>query len=164
MLQAFTKSFPRAIADDSVSLDYAQRQKSRFRVTSSLGREIAVLLPRGTVLHDGDQLEVTDGTLLQVIATPEPLSRIECDSGSKLARAAYHLGNRHVALEVGEGYLAYQRDHVLDHLLQQLGFSVHSVILPFEPEPGAYQHHDWGAPGVEQIRGDATAQPSEANP
>src|SRR5512145_107996 len=134
-----------------VRLDYEQRQRSRLRVTSSWGREIALKLPRGTFLEDGDQLQVTDGSTVRVVAASERLSRVECSSARELARVAYHLGNRHVALEVGEGYVAYQRDHVLDEMLNRLGLRTDSVYLPFSPEPGAYQGHDWGSPSVTYV-------------
>lgn len=148
MLEARTQCSDHEPCDDVVCLDYDQRQRSRLRVTSSSGREIALQLPRGTVLEHGVQLQVTDGTVLRVVAAREQLSRVECRSATELARAAYHLGNRHVALEVGDGYVAYQRDHVLDEMLCRLGLRVESVYLPFSPEPGAYQHHDWGRPVV----------------
>lgn len=148
MLRVLTKCVNREVADDWVCLDYALRQKSRQRVTSALGRDLALLLPRGTQLRSGDHLLAEDTTVIRVIATAEQLSRVECVNASDLARAAYHLGNRHVAVEIGTDFIAYQADHVLDSMLCRMGFVVCPVLMPFTPEPGAYQHHDWGIPEV----------------
>jgi urease accessory protein len=149
MLQAFSRCSHREVYDDFVLLEYESRQRSRLRITTARGRDIALQLPRGTVLAHGDQLRVNDGTILRILAACEQLSRVESGNTAQLARAAFHLGNRHVALEVGDGYVAYQHDHVLDEMLRGLGFSVISVLLPFSPEPGAYQHHEWGRPLIE---------------
>ncbi len=158
MLLVHAKCIHPGAADDYVQLDYRVRQKSRFRTFTVSGCELAVQLPRGTVLNDGDNLRAIDGTTIRVVATAERLSRVDCPNGAELARAAYHLGNRHVALEVGAGFVAYQADHVLDAMLQQLGFRVGAVVMPFEPEPGAYQHHVWDAPDIEYSRATAERQ------
>lgn len=158
MLRVMAKYQGLDAADDWVCLDYALRQKSRQRVISALGRELALMLPRGTLLRSGDHLLAEDATVVRVIATAEQLSRVECANSSDLARAAYHLGNRHVAVEIGADFIAYQADHVLDAMLARMGFIVCSVLMPFAPEPGAYQHHEWGIPHV------ALAQPNAESP
>lgn len=103
------------------------------------GREAGVLLPRGIALRDGDSLASEDGHLVRVVAAAETLSRVDCADPLALARAAYHLGNRHVPLCIEPGRLYYQHDHVLDDLVRGLGLAVRCEEHPFEPEPGAYQ-------------------------
>jgi urease accessory protein len=122
-------------------LDYDQRQKSRLRVTTECGLEIGVFLPRGESLHDQDILKTTDGRYIRVLAAAETLSEVVCEDTWMLARAAYHLGNRHVPLQVLPGILRYQEDYVLDDMIRQLGLSVTRVQVPFQPEKGAYHSH-----------------------
>ena len=102
------------------------------------GREAGVFLARGETLRDGDLLGSADGTLVCVRAAAEPVSEVHCDDPLLLARACYHLGNRHVALQITPGRLRYQHDHVLDDMLRGLGLQPAFVEAPFEPEPGAY--------------------------
>ena len=125
-------------AEARLTLPFDQRQKSRFRAALDDGGEVAVHLPRGTVLRGGDSLRAADGTLIAVQAAPEPVSTVRATDPVALARAAYHLGNRHVQLQVGDGWLRYQHDHVLDQLVIALGLPVHFEQAPFEPEGGAY--------------------------
>ncbi|NCA70548.1 MAG: urease accessory protein UreE [Sphingobacteriia bacterium] len=134
-------------------LDYESRQRSRLRASASGGRLVGLFLDPGTVLRDGDWLRALDGTLIRVQAAPERVSEVLCAEPRQLARAAYHLGNRHVALQVGEGWLRYPHDHVLDEMILALGLSVSVVEAPFEPEPGAYPgaHHE--ARGTARGRG-----------
>ena len=125
-----------------LELDWDVRQKSRFLAQDSLGRDIGVLLPRGNVLRGGDVLVAEDGSFIVVVASPQPVLRItHCsDHGSPfdLLRAAYHLGNRHVPMELQPDYLAIEPDHVLADLLRAMHLLVQAVELPFEPESGAY--------------------------
>ena len=121
-------------------LPFEQRQKARHRVRLESGREIGIQLPRGTVLRNGDLLESSTGELVSIVAAAEAVSTATSDDAVLLARAAYHLGNRHVHLQVGNGWLRYLRDHVLDHMVESLGLSVTQGVLPFEPEAGAYRH------------------------
>lgn len=125
-------------------LGYDERNKSRFRARLENGEEIAVKLPRGTVLAHGDRLLTDDGESYEVIAADESLSVATTNDPLLLARAAYHLGNRHVPLEVGIGRLAYQHDHVLDDLVRRLGLSLTFENGRFEPESGAYGHAHHG--------------------
>jgi urease accessory protein len=116
------------------------------------GEAVQLRLPRGTVLRDGDRLLADDGRIVAVVAADERLLDAHCDSPLTLARAAYHLGNRHVALQIradddGTYTLRLPYDHVLAHLLEGLGVHVHEISAPFEPEAGAYgghshHHHD----------------------
>lgn len=119
-------------------LAFDARQKSRFRSSLSDGREVAVLLPRGQGLRDGDLLEADDGSVIVVHALPETVSRVMSDDLLLLCRAAYHLGNRHMPVQVATGELRYHHDHVLDDMLRQLGLEPEMAQLPFEPESGAY--------------------------
>ncbi|HEY5955013.1 MAG TPA: urease accessory protein UreE [Polyangiaceae bacterium] len=152
MLRVFSKSDHRGITEDVVLLDSRARSLSRQRVRSEQGRDVVITLPRGTVLRHGDCLITDNGTLLAVVAMAEPLSRVECIDETDQARAAYHLGNRHASIEIGVGYVAYERDHVLDALMKRSGLVVTHIDAPFQPEPGAYAAHEWGEPVVIQAR------------
>lgn len=124
----------------SLTLPFDQRQKSRQRVRCDDGREAALSLPRGTVLRHGDCLRTQEGIWVRVIAADEPVSTVFSNDTSTLACAAYHLGNRHVPLQIGEGWLRYLRDHVLDDMLRKRGLEIVHEQAPFQPESGAYQH------------------------
>lgn len=127
-------------ADATLTLSFDLRQRSRLRVRLDDGREAALLLARGTVLRGGDRLRADDGTVVGIVAAPEPVSTVACSDPHQLARACYHLGNRHVALQIGAGWLRYQGDHVLDDLARELGLQPRTELAPFEPEAGAYGH------------------------
>jgi urease accessory protein len=126
----------------TVELDWDLRQKSRFDTTDSQGRSIGVFLPRGTVVRGGDVLIAEDGSLLNVIAAAQPVLQVTVCSthGSPfdLLRAAYHLGNRHVPLELRPERLQFEPDHVLADLLRSMHLIVTEARAPFEPEAGAY--------------------------
>ena len=121
-------------------LPFELRQKSRLRARLDSGEEVALVLPRGRVLRGGDRVTAADGRELEIVAAPERLLHIESE---ELARVAYHLGNRHVPLQVGPGFLRIAEDHVLEEMARKLGARVSRVEAPFEPEAGAYGHqHD----------------------
>jgi urease accessory protein len=126
----------------TVELDWDVRQKSRFEATDSLGRQIGVFLPRGTVARGGDVLVAEDGSLIKVVAAPQSVLRItHCSqhgSPYDLIRAAYHLGNRHVPIELKPDHLKIEPDHVLADMLRAMHLIVNTVDEPFEPENGAY--------------------------
>lgn len=128
----------------SLTLDFDTRSRSRFRATLDDGRDVAVTLPRGGVLREGDGLGGPELAAVRVGAAAEPVSTVHHQDARQLARAAYHLGNRHVALEVGDSWLRYRADHVLDDLCRGLGLQPTTEDAPFEPEAGAYgtHHHD----------------------
>lgn len=132
---------------DRLELPFEQRQKSRFKAKLASGGEVGVLLPRGDVLRGGDLVTTSDGRIVEIVAQPESVLHIECDTSTELARTAYHLGNRHVPVEVGDGYLRIGDDHVLQRMLEGLGADVTRMIAPFEPEAGAYASggHEHGA-------------------
>ena len=98
------------------------------------GLEVGIQLPRGTVLRGGDRLRAADGTVLEIVAAREPVSTVWSRDLRRLALVAYHLGNRHVALEIGTGWVRYLADHVLDEMVAQLGLAVIHHDEPFEPE------------------------------
>jgi urease accessory protein len=123
-----------------LTLPFELRRKSRQRATLDGGEEIALYLQRGRVLRDGDKLLCADGTVVLVRAAAETVSTVTGADASALARGAYHLGNRHVALQVGDGFLRYQHDHVLDDMVRTLGLAVTVEQAMFEPERGAYGH------------------------
>ena len=135
----------------SVSLDWDVRQKSRFDATDSTGRVLGVFLPRGSVVRGGDVLVAEDGSLIAVQAAPQAVLVVtpcaQHGSPFDLVRAAYHLGNRHVALELRADRLQLEPDHVLADMLRQMHLTVTAQDAPFEPESGAYAaaghaHHD----------------------
>ena len=133
-----TRRVDRGEARTTLTLPLEKRVRSRLRVTLDDGTEAGVFLPRGQVLHEGDLLAAADGTIVRVRAAAEPVSEVRCDDPLLLARACYHLGNRHMPLQIGVGLLRYGHDHVLDEMLRGLGLSPVLVQAPFEPEPGAY--------------------------
>ncbi|HEY9096600.1 MAG TPA: urease accessory protein UreE [Hydrogenophaga sp.] len=135
----------------SLELDWDLRQKSRFEAIASDGQAVGVFLPRGTVLRGGDVLVGTDGSFVRVIAAPQTVLRITActahdhghshDHGAfDLMRAAYHLGNRHVPIELKPDHLKIEPDHVLADMLRAMHLAVEEVSAPFEPESGAYGH------------------------
>ena len=133
-----------AQVDDLLILPYDLRQKARQRVRLHSGREAGLFLPRGTVLRNGDLLVSEDGLRLRVVAAPERVSVVRIDDALQLARIAYHLGNRHVAVQVMQDRLIYLHDHVLDEMVRGQAASVAVSTQPFEPEEGAYHgagHH-----------------------
>jgi urease accessory protein len=126
----------------TVELDWDVRQKSRFDCTDSAGRQLGVFLPRGTTVRGGDVLVAEDGSLVRIVAAPQTVLRItHCTAhGSPydLIRAAYHLGNRHVQIELKPDHLKIEPDHVLADMLRAMHLIVNTVSEPFEPEAGAY--------------------------
>lgn len=140
MLRATEIIDARLPAEDSLTLPFEHRQKSRLLARTDGGREILLQLPRGNVLRHGTRLRASDGSVLEVRAAPESLSAVESVSPVTLLRAAYHLGNRHVALQIDELGLRYLHDHVLDDMLAGLGLVPRLLKAPFEPEHGAYAH------------------------
>ena len=143
----------------TVELDWDVRQKSRFDATDSSGRAVGVFLPRGTLVRGGDVLVAEDGSLIRVVAAPQEVLRItactEHGSPFDLTRAAYHLGNRHVPIELQPDHLKIEPDHVLADMLRAMHMTVVSVSEPFEPESGAYGDHGGHAHGHDHAHGHA---------
>ena len=121
-----------------LELPFPRREKARQRAFLRSGEEIALMLPRGTIMRGGEFLQGESGRVIAIVAAPEPVSRVASNDPRLLARAAYHLGNRHVRVQVGDGWLAWSADHVLDEMVAGLGLTPQAVDAPFEPEAGAY--------------------------
>jgi urease accessory protein len=135
----------------TVELDWDVRQKSRFAATDSQGRELGIFLPRGTVVRGGDVLVAEDGSLIRVLAAPQKVLRIthctEHGTPFDLIRAAYHLGNRHVPIELKPDHLQIEPDHVLADMLRAMHLIVTETQAGFEPEAGAYGQEGHGGHG-----------------
>jgi urease accessory protein len=129
-------------AKGRLELPFEQRSKSRSKAVLVGGEEVALHLPRGEMLRGGDLVVASDGRVIEVHAVAEKVLHITCASPSALAKAAYHLGNRHVAVEVGEGWMRIAADHVLEDMLRGLGATVSAMQAAFEPESGAYAGGD----------------------
>ncbi|ANP77383.1 MULTISPECIES: urease accessory protein UreE [Vibrio] len=124
--------------DGYLSLPIDSRIKSRLKVMLDDGRNAGLFLPRGHILRGGEQLSSKCGLVVEVKAAPETVSTVYCEDLLLLTRVAYHLGNRHVPLQVEAGWVRYQHDHVLDEMVEGLGAKVTTEKQPFEPEGGAY--------------------------
>lgn len=137
-----------APADDTLTLPFELRRKGRLRAISDGGTELGLFLERGRVLMDGDKLVSEDGRVFEVRAGAEPVITAHAPDWPTFTRACYHLGNRHVTLEIGECWLRFAYDHVLEHLAEHLGLRLDRDHVPFHPESGAYHglgghhHHD----------------------
>lgn len=140
-MRTFTRRLAEGTPTAVIRLPFELRQRSRLRTLLGTGEEIGIFLPRGQVLRDGDLLTDDAGVILVVRAAAERVSLASSKHPWLFSRACYHLGNRHVPLQIGEGWLRYERDHVLDDLLRRMGLSVAWEEAPFEPEAGAYDHH-----------------------
>lgn len=132
-------------ADVKLVLPFQLRNKSRLRTALETGEEVGLILERGSILRGGDLLLAEDGRVVQVVAEPETVSTVRASEPVALCRASYHLGNRHVALQIGDGWVRYQHDHVLDEMVRGLGLAVTVEQAPFEPEAGAYGGHSHSA-------------------
>ncbi|HEX3852241.1 MAG TPA: urease accessory protein UreE [Polyangiaceae bacterium] len=146
ILEKVASNVPATLA---VTLEHSDRQKSRGLLRLDDGSEAALLLERGSGLCHGDRLLADDGVVVLVQAALEGLSVVTAVDPLDLARAAYHLGNRHVAVQIEGLRLAFLHDHVLDDMLRELGLRVAFAAERFEPESGAYGH---GHAHVEQPR------------
>ena len=160
-----------------VELDWDVRQKSRFDATDSQGRTLGVFLPRGTLVRGGDVLVAEDGSMVRVVAAPQPVLVItpcaEHGTPFDLVRAAYHLGHRHVQIELQPDHLKIEPDHVLADMLRAMHLTVRDAAVAFEPEGGAYAagghgghghaHHDHGHDHGEHQHA-PTANPPHGSP
>lgn len=152
-------------ATDSVALAYDERKRSRLKVTLASGAEAGIFLERGDHLHGGDRLAAEDGSaVVEILAAPEKLIEAVADSPLLFARAAYHLGNRHVPVQIlpteNGGKLRFQTDHVLADMVKGLGCSISETEAPFQPESGAYGAHG----GHHHGNDDAAHTPDLHNP
>ena len=125
----------------SLTLPFEKRQKSRLRVSLDNDQEAALILERGSVMRHGELLRADNGLIVEIRAADEEVAVVSTEDSFLFARACYHLGNRHVPLQIGKGWLRIQRDHVLENMVQSLGLIVSHQLAPFEPESGAYSGH-----------------------
>ena len=134
------KKLPAGSAQTDLKLELSidQRIRSRLRVTLSDGQDAGLDLARGEILRGGQILSNEEGVLVEVVAAAEPLSVVRTGDAHLKSRVCYHLGNRHVPLEINDDYVSYQHDHVLDDMVKGLGAEVSFEQLAFEPEAGAY--------------------------
>jgi urease accessory protein len=131
-----------ATAVDAVALDAHDRHRRRVVLSGERGTKFLLDLPQATALRDGDGLVLEDGAIVRVIGRPEPLIEIAAVNGHDLARLAWHIGNRHVDVQIIGERLRIRRDHVIEEMLRGLGARLTPVEAPFDPERGAYdQHH-----------------------
>ncbi|GAB4281650.1 MAG: urease accessory protein UreE [Oscillatoriaceae cyanobacterium] len=141
----FTQILPpdaSGVSHYNLALTADDRTRSRHRFTTEEGETVSLNLPRGTILQHGDRLASETGeTVLLITAKPEPILTVTAHHPLDLLRAAYHLGNRHVSLEINPDYLRLSPDSVLKSMLQQMELQVIEEIAPFFPETGAYHHH-----------------------
>src|ERR1700684_2070765 len=143
-------------ATERLVLPFDLRQKSRLRTKLESGEEVALFLERGIVLRGGDRLQAQDSRVVEIVAAEERLLVVTASNSRELARAAYHLGNRHIPVEVGPESLKLEYDHVLEIMLRGLGVQVAEASGPFEPEAGAYgggHRHDHDEDEKTQIAG-----------
>ncbi len=144
MIEIHSKLAAPAAATGQLKLPFDLRQKSRLRTKLVSGEEAWLMLPRGDILRGGDCLLAADGRVIEVVSETEQVLHVTCADATALARAAYHLGNRHVPVQVGDGFLRIAADHVLADMLKGLGAAVTPMQAPFEPEAGAYGAHGGG--------------------
>jgi len=153
---AIADRFEQEIAafDEVIALPFEQRERSRFRARLQSGEEIGIDLPVGSLIRHGDRLRLGDGRVVAIEAAAETLIEVRADDPQSLARIAYHIGNRHVPLQIGDGWLRLLPDHVLQAMIEGLHGRVCTVRAGFQPEAGAYgrshvhhQHDDHGHGG-----------------
>jgi len=138
--------------DEVVTLEHDQRDKGRLRLVSETGVEVRLFLERGNPLAVGEYLKAECGKIVQVKGAVEAIAHASCEDWRTFSRACYHLGNRHVKLQVGERWLRIKPDYVLEEMLHLLGLVISHESAVFEPESGAYKvakghnsghgHHD----------------------
>ena len=126
---------------DELLLPFEQRKRGRLRATTTGGLDVGVFLERGKVLVTGDLLRARSGEIVRIKSAPEEVITAFCDDELTFARICYHLGNRHVPLQIGPRWVRFQPDHVLEDLVQRYGLRIEREQAPFEPEQGAYHEH-----------------------
>jgi len=133
-----------ASASDTIALDAHDRHRRRVMLTSEGGTKFLLDLPQAVALRDGDGLRLDDGTVVRIVGRPELLVEIAAADAHALARLAWHIGNRHVDVQIVGEFLRIRRDHVIEDMLRGLGARLTQLEAPFDPERGAYDHLDHG--------------------
>jgi urease accessory protein len=128
-------------AVDSIALDAHERHRRRIVLTTERGTKFLLDLPQAAALRDGDGLLLDDGAIVRVAGRPEPLAEIAAANASELARLAWHIGNRHIDVQIAGDRLRIRRDHVIEDMLRGLGARITPIEAAFNPEGGAYAHH-----------------------
>ncbi|MBV8455643.1 MAG: urease accessory protein UreE [Acetobacteraceae bacterium] len=122
------------------------RHRRRIALQTETGRDILLDLPRAARLREGDGLLTETGEIVRVLARPEPLMEINAPAPDTMVRIAWHLGNRHLPVQVIDTLLRIRADHVIADMVTRLGGTWRTVTAPFDPEAGAYagghHHHD----------------------
>jgi urease accessory protein len=132
-------------AVDSIALDAHERHRRRIVLTTERGIRVLLDLPQAIALRDGDGLLLDDGAIVRVAGRPEQLLEIAAANASELARLAWHIGNRHIEVQIVGDRLRIRRDHVIEDMLRGLGARITPIEAPFQPEGGAYAHqHELG--------------------
>jgi urease accessory protein len=133
-------------ARDTIVLDAQDRHRRRVVFVGAEGATYLLDLPRPAQLRDGDALVIEDGAVVRVTGKPEPLVEISATNAQELARLAWHIGNRHIEVQIAGDALRIRRDHVLEEMLRGLGATLSYIDAVFDPEHGAYAHggHDHG--------------------
>jgi len=144
MIQLIEKISEKLPASTTLTLPWEMRIKSRLKVVLDNGEAAGLFLKRGEILRGKDRLSTDDGYIVEIVAARERVSTGHAVSTALLCLACYHLGNRHIDLEIGDTFVRYLHDHVLDEMVTGLGLTVETGCFPFEPETGAYGHHHGG--------------------
>lgn len=140
-------TWPQHTATDSVLIDFDRRHRRRILLTTESGAELLLDLPQAVRLRHGDGLKLADGKIIRVVARPEPLAEIHAHDDATLVRIAWHLGNRHLPVQLLGDRIRIRTDHVIEQMVEGLGGHVERLEAPFDPEAGAYagghhHHHD----------------------
>ena len=140
MLELTEKLEKKTKAEAKLVLPFESRQKARLKANLDDGTEVCLFLPRGDVLRNGDLLKGANGIIVEIVAAAEKVSTASATNELQHACACYHLGNRHIPVQIGSNWVRYSQDHVLDEMVAGLGLQIKHELSPFEPESGAYSH------------------------
>lgn len=138
--------WPSESTTDHVTLDFDRRHRRRLRMTTEQGLDLLLDLPKALPLADGDGLQTTEGSWIEVRAAAEPVLEIRARDAQDMIRFAWHLGNRHIPAQLLESALRIRPDHVIAEMIEGLGGEVRSIEAAFQPESGAYARHAHGSP------------------
>jgi len=138
--QVLTRDKATGAVSDCVKLDFDGRHRRRMTLLTENGEELLLDLAETIALADGDRLLTEDGRQIGIVARPESLMEVSAADPARLARLAWHIGNRHLPTEIAGALLYLRHDHVIAAMLDRLGATVRFVDRPFNPDGGAYGH------------------------